>query len=451
MIGGIVVPLCMSHPDREIEYVLKDSGASVVLASPVYTERLRHIGEPLGTQVQSLEALNPNDVATKPLSAKGTGLEVEARLSSLGPSHGALIIYTSGTTGRPKGALHTHKSLEAQIETLKAAWEWQPSDRIVHALPLHHVHGIVNALYCPLASGAAVEFLPKFSPKGVWDALTRVQNAPTVFMGVPTMYAYLLDYYDARPAEEQKRCADAARGLRLAVSGSAACPLPILERWKLVAGEYPLERYGMTETGMLLGNPLRGERRAGTVGQPFAGIETRLHLETGELEVRGPQLFAGYWNRPEATTASFTSDGFFLTGDTAEVDREGYYRLLGRTSVDLIKSKGYKISALQIESALLEHPLIGECAVVGLPDERYGETIAAIVALKSSDQNPELSLEELQSWALHRLAPYQMPTTLRMVPALPRNAMGKVNKKAMRAELWPELFATNVSHSASAA
>jgi malonyl-CoA/methylmalonyl-CoA synthetase len=422
---------------------------------------MQRLAEPFGAQVIRIEEKKEIMRCTKEseeiMQHTATNL-----LSNLQPEDGALIIYTSGTTGRPKGAVHTFKSLDAQINALISAWEICPSDNILHTLPLHHIHGIVNALYCPLAAGGTVTMLPKFSPTEVWKHLKDTTVPPiSVFMGVPTMYSFLLNvYHNAREAEK-KQYKVAIKNLRLAISGSSACPTPIMHAWReLSGGELLLERYGMTETGMLLGNPLHGERKPGTVGIPFPGIHVRIDPATGELAVRGDQLFSGYWQRPDATEKSFDEDGYFLTGDTAEEEEEReqqqqsssigtYYRLLGRTSVDIIKHGGYKISALEIESVLLSHPRIAECAVVGVPDQHYGESIAIIAALKkpNDDDNNnnqhkenELSLNDLLEWAREFLPPYQLPRILRLVPHLPRNAMGKVNKKTLRATVFPELF-----------
>ncbi|KAL4426407.1 hypothetical protein ABPG77_004701 [Micractinium sp. CCAP 211/92] len=439
MHGGIAVPLCLSHPDRELQYVLEDAEVSSVLASEEHADRLAALAQPFGAEVHVVEA-QPQQAAEG--QAEELQREVGRRLMGRGSGEGALIIYTSGTTGRPKGALHTHASLAAQVDTLCAAWAWEPADRILHCLPLHHVHGIVNALLCPLSTGACAEMLPKFSPREVWQHLQREEEPVTVFMGVPTMYSHLLTWRDRHmDPQQQAAAAAAARRLRLTVSGSAACPGPIMQRWEELSGSKLLERYGMTETGMLLGNPYAGERRPETVGQPFPGVHVRLAnadgsdagAGPGELRVKGPQLFKEYWKRPEATAEAFDDQGYFLTGDTGIV-QDGYYKLLGRTSVDIIKHGGYKISALHIESALLEHPLLSEVAVLGLPDEVYGERIAAVVALKNGG---DLTLQQLRAFASASLPAYQLPAELVVVPAIPRNAMGKVNKKELRQQLFP--------------
>ncbi|KAL4430870.1 hypothetical protein ABPG75_006126 [Micractinium tetrahymenae] len=442
--GGITVPLCLTHPDRELQYVLEDAEVSSVLVSERHADRMAALAQPFGAEVLLVET-QPQQEAGQPVDkgqAEELQREVGHRLEGRGGGEGALIIYTSGTTGRPKGALHTHGSLAAQVDTLCEAWAWQQADRILHCLPLHHVHGIVNALLCPLSTGACAEMLPKFSPREVWQHLQRKEDAVTVFMGVPTMYSHLLTWRDNHmDAKQQAAAAAAARRLRLTVSGSAACPGPIMQRWEELSGNKLLERYGMTETGMILGNPYSGERRPETVGQPFEGVQVRLAnadgsdagAGPGELRVKSPQLFKQYWRRPEATAEAFDEQDFFLTGDTGIIEG-GYYKLLGRTSVDIIKHGGYKISALHIESALLEHPALAEVAVLGLPDEVYGERIAAVAALKNGGS---LTLQELRAFASASLPAYQLPAELKVVPAIPRNAMGKVNKKELRKQLFP--------------
>jgi malonyl-CoA/methylmalonyl-CoA synthetase len=256
-------------------------------------------------------------------------------------------------------------------------------------------------------------------------------------MGVPTMYHRLIAEWDRADESTRARWSAGARGLRLMVSGSAPLPVATLARWRELTGHTLLERYGMTEIGMALSNPLRGERRPGTVGQPFPGVELRLVDEQGEpvpagtpgqVVVRGPQVFREYWRRPDATRAAFR-DGWFLTGDVAVLE-SGYYRLLGRESVDLIKSAGYKISALEIEEVLRQHPAVSDCAVIGVADPDLGERIAAVVTLGSG---PPPDPDGLRAWAKERLAPYKVPRLIRFVDALPRNAMGKVTKPALRA------------------
>jgi malonyl-CoA/methylmalonyl-CoA synthetase len=351
-------------------------------------------------------------------------------LPKVDQSGGALIIYTSGTTGKPKGVVTTHANLQAQVASLVEAWEWSADDRALLVLPLHHVHGIVNVLTCALWSSATCEILPKFDAEAVWSRIE--QGRLTLFMAVPTIYARLIAAWELASPERQRRMSTGCQRMRLMVSGSAALPVQTLERWREMSGHTLLERYGMTEIGMALSSPLRGERRPGFVGVPLPGVQVRLVDEegrevqagtAGEIEVRGPTVFLEYWRRSDATREVFR-DGWFRTGDVAVVE-DGYYRILGRRSVDIIKTGGFKVSALEIEEVLRTHPEIAECAVVGVEDAEWGERICVAIELRDG---AGLKLDELQPWAREHLAPYKIPRDLRIVTALPRNAMGKVVK-----------------------
>ncbi len=414
--GGIAVPVAPSHPPGEWDYVLRDSGAAVVVAGEGLADTLRPVataaGIPMLTSAQALEG-----AGTTALPAVAAGRR-------------AMMVYTSGTTGRPKGVVTTHANLGSQVACLIEAWGWTPDDRILLALPMHHVHGIVNVLTCALWAGAVCEMLPAFDADTVWDRLAAGEL--TLFMAVPTIYRKLIAAWEAAPAERRLALSAGAARLRLMVSGSAALPVQTLECWREITGHTLLERYGMTEIGMALSNPLEGERRPGFVGTPLPGVEVRLVDESGrpapvdapgEIEVRGGNVFLEYWGRPEATRDAFR-DGWFRTGDVAAVEG-GAYRILGRTSVDIIKTGGYKVSALEIEEVLRNHPAILECAVVGLADPEWGERVAAAVELRPG---ASLDLEALKRWAREQLAPYKIPRALRIVPSLPRNAMGKVIK-----------------------
>ena len=330
----------------------------------------------------------------------------------------------------------THANIQAQIESLVQAWEWSAADRIPLFLPLHHIHGIINITSCALWSGATIEPFAKFDMATILDRVRA--DAYTVFMAVPTIYVKLIQALEAAsPADRAAIVAGFAK-MRLMVSGSAALPASVHEQWTALTGQKLLERYGMTEIGMAISNPLRGERRPGAVGVALPGVEIRLKTEAGvivtgedepgEIQVRGPGVFRAYWNRPEAGVESF-DDGWFRTGDMAVRER-GYYRIMGRLSVDIIKSGGYKLSALEIEAALLEHPNIRECAVIGLPDDTWGEAVAAVLVPK--DATP-LELPGLREWCKSRLSVYKIPQRLLVVKELPRNAMGKVTKPAVRA------------------
>jgi malonyl-CoA/methylmalonyl-CoA synthetase len=423
--GGIVLPLSLSATEPEWEYALTDSGSSMVVATARLAEKIGPLCGRLGIRLLPLDehAANPPTAQREP------------DLPAIDPGRRAMILYTSGTTSRPKGVVTTHAHIQAQIESLVTAWEWQPSDRIPLFLPLHHIHGIINVLGCALWSGALVEPFAHFDLPAI---LARVwSGAYTLFMAVPTIYVKLIDAL--RNASDAERDAAIAgfRQMRLMVSGSAALPARIHDEWFQLTGRKLLERYGMTEIGMALSNPYHGERRPGSVGLPLPGVEVRLKTESGEIiggenqpgeiQVRGPGVFREYWNRSEVTAASF-ENGWFRTGDVAVIE-QGYYRILGRQSVDIIKSGGYKLSALEIEAVLLEHPSIRECAVVGVPDETWGETVAAAVVLHDGTT---LDLEPLRDWCRDRLSVYKLPKRLLVVQALPRNALGKVMKPAVR-------------------
>jgi malonyl-CoA/methylmalonyl-CoA synthetase len=418
--GGIAVPLSASQAPAEWDYIIADTGARLVIADAA-AARL--------PSVAALRGLPFLDVDAPGGKRAGPG-----RLPAVNRDRGAMILYTSGTTSRPKGVVTTHRNLEAQMTTLVGAWGWTAGDRILHVLPLNHVHGIVNILGCAMWAGAACEFFSPFEPTAVWDRMAR--GGVTLFMAVPTVYARLLAAWEAADEGLRARWAEAARGLRLMVSGSAALPVPLLERWRAATGQILLERYGMTEIGMALSNPLVGERRPGSVGLPLPGVDVRLVDESGagvpagtpgEIEVRGESVFREYWMRPDATRDAFR-DGWFRTGDVAVVEA-GYWRILGRQSVDIIKTGGYKVSALEIEDVLREHPDIRDCAVVGLADEEWGERVAAAIVPRSGE-GP--ALEELRDWAADRLATYKLPTRLCRVDELPQNAMGKVVKARVK-------------------
>jgi malonyl-CoA/methylmalonyl-CoA synthetase len=417
--GGVAVPLCVTHPRPELEYVIDDSQAVMVVAYPQSEEMLRPMVEERGLRF---------------LVVATSGATREERLKSLLPiletTRRAMMLYTSGTTSKPKGVVTTHRNVEAQVTSLIEAWGWTPDDHLLHALPLHHIHGIVVALTCALWAGATCELLPRFDAEKVWERI--IEGKVTLFMGVPTMYAKLIAAWEATSPERQQKMSEACAKLRLMVSGSAALPVSVLEKWKRISGHVLLERYGMTETGMILSNPLRGQRLPGCVGAPLPGVEVRLVDDDGndvaagtpgEVLVRGEGVFLEYWNRPDATAQAFR-DGWFCTGDVGVLEN-GAYRLLGRKSVDIIKTGGYKVSALEIEEVLREHPDVAECAVVGIPDATWGERVCAALVLKTGS---DLTLKSLRAWAKERLAAYKVPTRILTLDALPRNAMGKVTK-----------------------
>ena len=416
--GGVAVPLCVEHPLPEIAYVIDDSQASVIVADREFEPSLLPLAESRGLRFALVDELKSATVAKLPV--------VHA-------SRRAMLIYTSGTTSKPKGTVSTHAMITAQIKSLVKAWEWTQEDHLLHVLPLHHLHGIINALSCTLWAGATCELLSRFNADQAWSRFVA-NDGLTLFMAVPTIYSRLTKTWENADLATREAMTAGCRGLRVMISGSAALPIPTLEKWREISGHTLLERYGMTEIGMALSNPLHGERRPGCVGNPLPGVEVKLvdeeeNLVTddgkpGQIHVRGPMVFSEYWKRPEATAAAFTADKWFRTGDVA-VCEAGIYRILGRESVDIIKTGGYKVSALEIEEVLLTHQTIEECAVVGVADEDWGQRVAAAVVLCDDQQ---LELEPLRTWCKAQLATYKVPSLLRTMKELPRNAMGKVTK-----------------------
>ena len=417
--GGVAVPLPLGSPAAELEYFVDDTQSAALVSDAVGYEVLSPIAARRGLRIRSYD-----EMLADPTSA----------LPAVASERRAMILYTSGTTSRPKGVVTTHDNITAQITSLIKAWEWSPDDRIVLCLPLHHVHGIINVVSCALWSGASCTMLPRFDASAVWERIA--EGSVTLFMAVPTIYVRLISAWEASPPERRVTLSHGAAQLRLMVSGSAALPVTTLERWREITTHTLLERYGMTEIGMALSNSYRGERVPGSVGRPLPGVEVHLVDERGEevapgtpgeIEVRGANVFGEYWGKPEATREAFR-DGWFRTGDTALVENS-VYRILGRTNIDILKTGGHKVSALEIEEALRQHPAVNECAVVGVPDPEWGERVAAALVLT---EGSALDLEGLRAWAKERMAAHKVPSRLLLLEALPRNAMGKVTKPAVK-------------------
>jgi malonyl-CoA/methylmalonyl-CoA synthetase len=403
-LGLVVVPANTAYREREIAHLVGDAAPrAAVVDDPDRADWIRRAGP-------DVLMLSP-DVDLDP-AAHAPVLDV-AR-----PEDPALIGYTSGTTGTPKGAVLSHGNLLASSESVRLAWRWTGDDRLVLALPLFHIHGLGVGLHGTLLAGASAVLLPRFDPDAVLDAVAA--HAATLFFGVPTMYARLAG---------SPRLAELGR-LRLCVSGSAPLPPALFDRLADGSGQRVLERYGMTETGMNVSNPYEGERRPGTVGFPLPGVELRL-AEDGEVHVRGPNVFAGYWGRPDATAAAFTDDGWFKTGDIGEHDPDGYLRLVGRAR-DLIITGGLNVYPREVEDVLLQHPGVAEVAVAGTPDPEWGELVTAwVVPAPAAPLPPE---DELVGFAADRLARFKCPRRVVFVDVLPRNALGKV----LRHELSPD-------------
>lgn len=433
LLAGVpVVPLNPKTGERELGHIVADSTPSVVLAAP---------GDELPAPLRALKRTNitvtGSTVTGSATAGAAAGTAAGAAAPELpaepDPESPALVVYTSGTTGPPKGAVLPRRALSSTLDALEDAWQWTSDDVLVHGLPLFHVHGLILGILGPLRRGGSVRHLGRFSIEGVAHELA---HGATMLFGVPTMYHRIAEALPAEPG-----LAKALSGARLLVSGSAALPVHDHERIASATGRRVIERYGMTETLMNTSVRADGEPRAGTVGGPLGGVELRLvdeagaetsdPLEVGEIEVRGPNLFTEYLNRPDATAAAFTADGWFRTGDMAVRDDDGYVRIVGRKATDLIKSGGYKIGAGEIENALLEHPGVREAAVTGEPDDDLGERIVAWIVPADPEQPP--SQGDLADHVAAQLAPHKRPRAVRYLTELPRNDMGKIMKRSLHA------------------
>jgi malonyl-CoA/methylmalonyl-CoA synthetase len=413
--GGTVVPLSPHSPPAENRWALERSGARGLVVSAPFAS----VDWAPGT-CPVLDAVAMRDEPGQPGEPGAVGAESVA-----------LVLHTSGTTGKPKGALLTHANVAAQAELLGRAWGFSERDSLLHILPLHHLHGLGVALMVSLLSGACTRFIGRFDVAVIWERLADA----TVLMGVPTQHKKLFDAYDAADAATRARWAANGQKLRLVTSGSAGLPPALGERWRAIAGQYPLERYGMTEAGIALSNPLHGARRPGSCGQVVPGMEVRIVDEAGrdvppgepgEIWMGGPTVFAGYDEDEEATARSF--EGRWLkSGDTAMWLDDRFVQVLGRTSVDILKSGGYKLSAIEIETALRDHDAIEDVAVVGIADETWGDLVVAAVVPRAG-RAAEVDEKPLRQWAKERLASYKVPKRVVVVDDFPRNALGKVMK-----------------------
>ncbi|RQM23695.1 hypothetical protein B5M09_003086 [Aphanomyces astaci] len=413
----IAVPLSPHNTLRERSYILQDSCTSLVLCRPSDQTLLERISTAVAViDLDTTAAIwNTSVTDMTPWLTKTT-------------DHDAMLMYTSGTTGFPKGVLSTHSSLMAQMTDLTTAWVLGPCDRVLHFLPLHHTHGILNNLNAPLFAGAHVECLASASADAIWAALSRDTALPSVsvLMAVPSIYMLLLEAFAKMEPEAQKVAVAGAKRLRVAISGSMACPISILTRWEALTGTSLLERRSQVSKRAL----------SRFVHLTRDGTKRMMIPQDGELQVRGPTLFKAYWNRPDETQSEWTTDGWFKTGDVAEYNATfASYRILGRASVDILKSAGYKVSALEIERVILEHPQVRECAVYGVPDDTWGQIVASVVRLDAGTSGIEQLEPPLVEFLKLNLAKYKIPRIFHVVDAIPKNAMGKVNKKSL-----PSLF-----------
>lgn len=439
-LGAITLPLNLAYPPDEVKYFLEDSGAKLFFALESSEEKTDPI---LSSLPELLECifLDPSQpekfefrIANYRISG-GTG-EPTTKDTYLfnhqtNQDDTAVIIYTSGTTGRPKGAEITHGNLSSNLEALHTAWGWRAEDVLLHVLPIFHVHGLFVALHGALHAGATTLLMREFDAKRALQMMT--EGRCTVFMAVPTIHQRLLDAAEAGQFDLSK--------MRLITSGSDRLPDEVFTGFQKIFGYTLLERYGMTETGMNCSNPLQGERRLGSVGLPLAGVEVRvvnpedgrlLHQgDIGEVQLRGPNVFKGYWKQPQKTVESFTTDGWFKTGDLGFLESDGYLTLCGR-SKDLIISGGLNIYPPEVERVLAEHPSVAACAVIGCPDREWGERVTAVVV---RSQTGSVTGEELIRYCRERLAAFKSPKVIIFRENLPRNAMGKVQKAELRKEI----------------
>ncbi|KAF9770287.1 hypothetical protein IL306_012189 [Fusarium sp. DS 682] len=495
--NAIAVPLAPSFPAPELRYIINNSQALALISSAKYAAKAEEVltegldNTPLFYGIKGTREASTNEK------------DVELREFSSEP-RGGMMLFTSGTTARPKGVVLSQTNLTAQAKCLLEAWEYAPSDRLLHVLPLHHIHGTVNALLTPVLAGSSIEFMFPFNVNSVWTRLAapflqtegvnghsrnhtaevngahkdETKKPITFFTAVPTIWSRMLKAHESLPQDMQVagKTAVSPKNLRLNISGSAALPKPIRDGWmKLTGGNVLLERYGMTEVGMALSCGLETTDRVdGSVGWPLLSVEARL-METddetgaqtviehgaemdphsgkeriGEIQLRGPTVFTGYWRNPEATAKEFTTDGWFKTGDIAirrKVAESGLgksgswakgpaYFIQGRRSADIIKTGGEKVSALEVEREILALPEVDECAVVGLPSEAWGQKVAAVIVLSQKNIGESMTLPQLRSALKPLITAYKIPQDMEMVASLPRNAMGKVNKKELVASVF---------------
>jgi malonyl-CoA/methylmalonyl-CoA synthetase len=419
--GAIYLPLNVDYTESELAYFIEDAEPVLAVCRPQSRELFERLGH-AKLRVETLDTLaaRTNDAEAAPMARR--------------PDDIAAILYTSGTTGKPKGAMLTHANLVSNGETLVDLWRFTQDDRLIHALPIFHVHGLFVAVHCALFSGATMIFLPRFDA----GAVIRHMAHASVLMGVPTFYTRLLG--------EAGFTREAAGRMRLFIAGSAPLSADTFREFERRSGHRVLERYGMTETGMLTSNPYAGERRAGSVGLPLPGVELRIadaetgtilpQGEVGIVEVKGPNVFKGYWRNPEKTAAEFRPDGFFITGDMGTIEADGYVRLVGRAK-DLIISGGLNVYPAEVEALLDDRPDIAESAVIGVPHPDFGEAVIAVVKPATDTFDKKAVRAALRK----DLAAFKVPKDILVMDALPRNTMGKVQKKLLR-KRFANLFAS---------
>ncbi|NGM45018.1 malonyl-CoA synthase [Rhodobacter sp. SGA-6-6] len=417
--GAVFLPLNTAYTPAEVAYFLGNATPRVFLCDPAREEALTPVAAGQGARLMTLDGTGQGSFA-EAMEDQPEEIAAEPR----GPEDLAAILYTSGTTGRSKGAMLTHRNLLSNAEVLADLWRFTEDDVLLHALPIFHTHGLFVASNIALLTGGRMIFLPGFD----LEAVLRLMPQATAMMGVPTFYTRLLD--------DPRFTRDLTAGMRLFVSGSAPLLAETHRAFEARTGHRILERYGMTETNMNTSNPYEGERRAGTVGFPLPGVDLRIMAEgaevapgeAGVIEVRGPNVFAGYWQMPEKTAEELRPDGWFITGDIGRRDAEGYVQIVGRAK-DLVISGGFNIYPVEVEAELDAQPGVLESAVIGLPHPDFGEAVfAVLVPQPGVTLDPQAVLDGLRD----RLARFKQPKAAVVVEALPRNAMGKVQKADLR-------------------
>lgn len=419
--GLVYLPLNTAYQSSELDYFLRDAEPGLILVEPENADAITALSNgSVGAPVMTLGEIEQRGLAKRVARASAKFDTRRCNASDL-----AAIIYTSGTTGRSKGAMVTHGNLMSNARSLTQVWQFSSDDVLLHALPIFHVHGLFVANHCALTSGARILWNNRFNAQ----AVVRQLETATVFMGVPTYYTRLL----AESGLSRESC----KGMRMFISGSAPLLAETHSEFERRTGHRILERYGMSEAGMITSNPYHGERRAGTVGLPLPGIEVRVVDEAdqalaegqkGAIQVKGENVFSGYWRMPEKTKQEFTDDGWFRTGDIGVFDADGYLSIVGRAK-DLIITGGYNVYPKEIELALDELPQVAESAVIGVPHDDFGEAVTAVVVGKPGAQADE---EKIIAALKSKLAGYKVPKRVYFVDALPRNAMGKVQKNLLR-------------------
>lgn len=424
--GGVFLPLNTAYTPAEIDYFLTDATPAIFVCDPKKREALAPIAEKSGAAIETLGDWTSPDVSAGSLSDKALGAETTFTTVDRSADDLAAILYTSGTTGRSKGAMLSHDNLLSNAKVLEETWGFSADDVLLHALPIFHTHGLFVASNTVTIAGGSMIFLPKFDPDTVFEYLPEA----TSMMGVPTFYTRLL--------ADDRLNRETTAHMRLFTSGSAPLLAETHRAFEARTGQRILERYGMTETNMNTSNPLDGERRAGTVGFPLAGCELRIvdeksgeRLPAGEIgviEVKGPNVFSGYWKMPEKTKAEFREDGFFITGDLGLIDEDGYVTIVGRGK-DLVITGGYNVYPKEVELAIDELPGVVESAVIGVPHPDFGEGVVGVVVAKETLEEKAL-LDQLKD----KLAKFKQPKRIVFVDELPRNTMGKVQKNVLREE-----------------